>query len=171
MRLVGAAGRGIADSDGSAQVRNIRQTPGWLLATDAAATLRRCLRYGTTTIDVKSCLGLDDASDLKALKLLTGLGKDQPIELISTYCGTMAIPPGYEGRADDYVAHLISHVLPMVREKKLADSVAVNRDLPIFDERQSTAIIAAAVALGFSLKFCGEGGPRWHWRLSSMLRR
>ena len=123
MRLISAQGQGIADCDPSAAVRDIRQTPAWRLTADANAQLRRCLRYGTTTIDVKSGAGIDEASDLKLLHILAALAKEQPIDLVSTYCGPTAIPQDSSGSPDAYVERLISHMLPLLREKNLANFV------------------------------------------------
>lgn len=75
---------------GGLNSRLIRQTPAWRLAEDAAALLRRCLRYGTTTLEVKSCRGLDETSALKVLRMIADLSKAQPIEVISTYCGELS---------------------------------------------------------------------------------
>ena len=133
-----------------AHVRNIRQTPAWRLAADATAMLRRCLRYGTTTVDVKSSAGLDEVSDLKVLRVLAGLAKGQPIDLVSTYCGATAVPPGEEKDLDAYVDRLVSCKLPMVKGKGFANFVALNYSP--FTETQCKAIRDAAEKLGMPVK-------------------
>lgn len=75
---------------GGLDSRVIRQTPAWRLAEDAVALLRRCLRYGTTTIEVKSCSGLDESSALKVWRMIADLGKTQPIEVVSGRCGAQS---------------------------------------------------------------------------------
>lgn len=150
MRLISAQGQGIADCDPSAAVRDIRQTPAWRLTADANAQLRRCLRYGTTTIDVKSGAGIDEASDLKLLHILAALAKEQPIDLVSTYCGPTAIPQDSSGSPDAYVERLISHMLPLLREKNLANFVALNP--AHLNRTHCEAIGDAAARLGLRIK-------------------
>ena len=137
-----------------AQVRNIRQTPAWRLAADATATLRRCLRYGTTTADVKSCAGLDEVSDLKVLRVLAGLAKGQPIDLVSTYCGATAVPPGEVEDVNAYVDRLVSYKLPLLKEKGFASFVALNYSL--FNEAHCKAVRGAAEKLGLPVKIHAE---------------
>ncbi len=150
MRLISAQVQGIADCDPSIAVRDIRRTPAWRLAADANAQLRRCLRYGTTTIDVKSGSGVDEASDLKLLYILAALAKDQPIDLVSTYCGPASIPPEPGGRLDVYVNRLISYMLPLLKEKNLANFVALNP--ACLNSAQNEAICDAAARLRLRIK-------------------
>lgn len=139
----------ISGLDASTQVRTIRQTPAWRLAADAGAMLRRCLRYGTTTLEVKSGAELDEVCALKVLKVVEGLSKDQPIHLISTFCGATAIPRGQEGEA--HVEQLLARLLPLIKAKKLADFVAMNHG--VLTEQQCNAVRALAERLGMPVKF------------------
>ena len=119
----------------------IRRTPAWRLSDDAAALLRRCLRYGTTSLDVKCCLSLDETSSLKVLKLLADLAVMQPIHLVSTYCGGATPPSSF----DSVTEALALRVLAMSKDRRLASFVALNQNL-------SSEILAAARRLGLGIK-------------------
>lgn len=143
MRLITAPG---------GQPRSLHQVPAWRLASDTAATLKRCLRYGTTALDVQCCEGLDEASETKVLRVLSDLAREQPVDVVSTYCGSAAIPATWEDSADSYVEYLINQTLPKIRERNLASFVAVSCDEARFNDRQRRAIIESAAALSLPVK-------------------
>jgi len=157
MRLISAPGRDVMESDAATHMRNIRQTPAWRLADDAMVMLRRCIRYGTTTLDVKAGAGLDETSEMKVLRIIADLAKQQPIELIPTFCGGTALPAGGEETADAYVERLVNKTLPAIREKQLASFVAVSSDPSIFSEVQRRTLLDAVAGLPLGLKIHGCG--------------
>jgi imidazolonepropionase len=144
------------------QARSLHQAPAWKLAADAAATLRRCLRYGTTTLEVKCCDGLDSPSETKVLRVLADLGKQQAIDLVVTHCGGQGVAADWEGDADSYIEHLVTRTLPQLREKGQAAFVAVSCDqlngvsstfaISTFDDRQRRTILEAAARLSLPVK-------------------
>ena len=135
----------------AAASRLIRQTPAWRLTEDAGATLKRCLRYGTTTVEVKSCAGLDEVATMKVLNVVAALSRSQPVELISDYCGATLMPAGGEGQAQSHVQFLTSRLLPVIRQKSLAQFVAVNESLFSQDLRQLVRATAGRLGLGVKL--------------------
>jgi imidazolonepropionase len=144
LKLSGGASRVCNESDASA-VHNIRQTPAARCAEVVAAILKWCLRYGTTTVEVKSGRGFDEASQLKILKILAELSKNQPVEVISSYC-----PSGLD-------TSRLSRNLAVTQEKKLARFLAVDCDEPSYDEPQIQRILDMAAAIGFPVKLLSSG--------------
>jgi len=60
----------------------------------ALARLDRALRLGTTILEVKSGYGLDLATEMKILEVVAELNGEQPVELVPTFLGAHAVPPG-----------------------------------------------------------------------------
>jgi len=56
--------------------------------------LERALRLGTTTLEVKSGYGLDLATEIKILEVVAELNDEQPVDLVPTFLGAHAVPPG-----------------------------------------------------------------------------
>src|SRR6185436_21117500 len=78
------------------------------------ARLRTALEHGTTTMEIKSGYGLDLENEVKMLDVVADLAAAQPVELVSTFLGAHAVPPGTT-RAD-YLKTLID-MLPAVAMK------------------------------------------------------
>ncbi len=56
--------------------------------------LALALRHGTTSMEIKSGYGLDEEHEIKLLQVIHDLDQQQPIQLVPTYLGAHAIPPG-----------------------------------------------------------------------------
>lgn len=56
--------------------------------------LALALRHGTTSMEIKSGYGLDEEHEIKLLQVIHDLDQMQPIQLVPTYLGAHAIPPG-----------------------------------------------------------------------------
>ncbi|HPI74777.1 MAG TPA: imidazolonepropionase [bacterium] len=56
--------------------------------------LALALRHGTTSMEIKSGYGLDEEQEIKLLQVIHDLDRMQPIQLVPTYLGAHAIPPG-----------------------------------------------------------------------------
>ena len=82
-----AAGGGILST-----VRATRAASQAELEEKGGQALAEMLRFGTTTCECKSGYGLDLETELKQLRAVRELGKQQPVELVSTYLGAHALP-------------------------------------------------------------------------------
>src|SRR5882762_4290655 len=90
----------------------------------AAATrgrLDEMLRCGTTTCEAKSGYGLTTDSELKLLRVLARLGREQAIEISPTFMGAHEIPIEYRGRPQGYVKLVVDEMLPLVASEGLAE--------------------------------------------------
>jgi imidazolonepropionase len=149
-RQVAAAGGGVLSS-----VRAVRDLPGKHLAWRARQCAETMLRHGTTALEAKSGYGLDEAGELKSLRVATALD-GKPLDIVSTYLGAHAVPTEYEGRADDYVDWMCTYMLPLIRRRKLARFVDVCCDRGTFAAQQARRYLEAAKALGFGLRIHAE---------------
>lgn len=108
MEIAGAGG-GIAASVSATRNADLSE-----LVDTGRRRLRRLLAAGTTTCEVKTGYGLDLETELRMLKALAILSKEQPIELVPTFMPAHAVPPGRD--RGQYVDEIVSSMLPKVAE-------------------------------------------------------
>jgi imidazolonepropionase len=157
MRLGGADYHAIAAAGGGIRstVRAVRGASAAELAVQARRRLEGFARYGTTTLEAKSGYGLDEEGERKTLRLLRDLD-GHPLEIVATYLGAHITPLEYDGRPDDYIEWMIRHMLPIVRQQRLADFVDAYIDCGAFTCEQAWRYLAAARDLGFGLRVHAE---------------
>ncbi|MDD4200211.1 MAG: imidazolonepropionase [Eubacteriales bacterium] len=154
MKLKGAdyldilrAGGGILDT-----VRKTREASKEDLYTKSAAFLDEVIGMGVTALEAKSGYGLDLENEIKILEVIKALDERHPVDLVPTFMGPHAIPPEYEGRADEYIDLVIEEMLPVVKEKGLAEFCDIFCEDSVFNAEQSRKYLTRAKALGFGLK-------------------
>ncbi|HKY84243.1 MAG TPA: imidazolonepropionase [Anaerolineales bacterium] len=161
MRLAGrsymdilAAGGGIMSTVRATRAASVEQ-----LATETRPRLRRMLAHGTTTAEVKTGYGLEQAAELRMLEAILDLAAAGPPELVPTFLAAHAVPEEYQGRTEAYVAAVCQEMLPSVQAwwKDHAGGAAlpyvdVFCEQGVFDLAQSRRILTTARALGFPLK-------------------
>jgi imidazolonepropionase len=166
MRLAGASYQEIAEAGGGilASVRAVRGTPSSRLLLQARHTLGGFIRHGTTTLEAKTGYGLDEAAELKTLRVLAAL-KQGPLDMLPTYLGAHAVPDEYRDAPDDYVEWMCSYLMPEIRRRRLARFADVYCEPGAFTVQQARLYLEAARRLGFLLKvhaeqFSHSGGAR-----------
>ena len=112
--------------------------------------LKSMLGFGTTTAEVKSGYGLSLQEELRSLKLIKELNDEQQIDLIPTFLGAHAVPPGYS--EETYTEWVIEEMLPSVAKEKLAEYCDVFCEPGVFSVKSSERILQAAQDYGFKLK-------------------
>jgi len=157
MRLAGASYAEIAAAGGGIQssVEAVRGMSAAQLETKARAALDAMARHGTTTLEAKSGYALDEAGEMKTLRLLAKLNGD-PLDIVPTYLGAHIPPPEFSGKADAYIDWMAAEMLPKIRRRKLARFVDVYCDEGAFTLEQSRRHLANAWRLGFELKIHAE---------------
>jgi imidazolonepropionase len=75
-----------------------------------------------------------------------------PVRVTTTLLAAHAVPPEFEGRADDYVAHVCGEILPAAAAEGLADAVDVFCEHLAFSPAQCERVFAAAHAHGLPVK-------------------
>lgn len=56
--------------------------------------LKKMIKFGSTTVEVKSGFGLDTENELKMLRVIKRAREYTPLDLVATYLGAHAIPKG-----------------------------------------------------------------------------
>ncbi|HWQ53615.1 MAG TPA: imidazolonepropionase [Bryobacteraceae bacterium] len=147
MRLAGASYGEIAAAGGGilSSVRAVRKLSGAALEAQARASLAAMRRHGTTTVEAKSGYGLDEAAEIKMLRVA---GRIEGV--VPTYLGAHVSPP--EMAADHYVAWVCAEMLPAVARRKLARFADVYCDAGAFNLEQARRYLRRAAELGLGLK-------------------
>lgn len=119
------------------------------LVDQAADRVREMLDHGTTTLESKSGYGLEPVAELRILEAARQLGRDLPVEVVSTYLGAHAFPR--DVAPEDYVATVVRQI-PVVAAAGLAEFCDVYCDEGYFDLDQTRRILEAGLAHGLRPK-------------------
>ena len=111
-------------------------------------------RMGVTTVEGKSGYGLDRDAELKQLEVMQAINFDpiRKVDIATTFMGAHAVPCNYKGREDEYIDFLITEMLPLVKQRMLAENCDVFCEDGVFTIEQSRKLLQAAKELGFGIK-------------------
>lgn len=111
-------------------------------------------RMGVTTVEGKSGYGLDKETELKQLEVMKAINEtpDRKVDISTTFLGAHAVPTEYKGQEDSYIDFLIKEMLPLVKEKKLAEHCDIFCEKGVFTVEQSRRLLQAAKGMGFGIK-------------------
>lgn len=122
------------------------------LFASAKPRLEALIADGVTTVEIKSGYGLSLEHERKMLRVARMLGRELPVDVVTTFLGAHALPPEYKGRADDYITGVCEHMLPAIAAEQLADAVDVFCENIAFTTAQCERVFQAAQKLGLSVK-------------------
>lgn len=153
-RLQGLSYQEIAARGGgiNASVAQVRRASRDELRESARRRLERLLRFGVTTVEVKSGYGLNRADEIKCLEVIAELNAAGPVELVPTFLGAHAVPPEYRQDKAGYVRLLIDEMLPEVARARLAEFCDVFCETGVFSVDESERILGRARELGLQVK-------------------
>nr|WP_300002570.1 imidazolonepropionase [Tissierella sp.] len=143
-----AAGGGIHST-----VKATREADFDQLYKKAEKSLNIMMGFGVTTVEAKSGYGIGDFdTEIRQLEVAKKLGKDNPVDIVSTFMGAHAVPEEYEGRSDEFVDLLINEMMPVIVEKDLARFNDVFCEEGVFTIEQSRKILLAGKEQGLTPK-------------------
>lgn len=120
-----------------------------------AVTQKRALsalRFGTTTLEIKSGYGLETEAELRMLRVIDRIGRETPLDVAATFLGAHAVPKEYSGAPDDYVELLVREMIPAAAAQGIARFCDVFCEEGAFTVVQSRGILEAARKAGMGLK-------------------
>ena len=118
----------------------------------AVERLNGMMQQGTVAVEIKSGYGLDEANELKMLRVIKRLKAEHSIEIKATFLALHAIPSEYKGREEEFVQLMINQVLPKVAAEGLADFVDAFCEEGYFSVDQMNQLIDAAQDFGIPAK-------------------
>lgn len=141
MRLGGKTYKEILEAGGGimSTVQETRKASEEVLYRLASKRIDSLLAWGTTTVEIKSGYGLDTESELKMLRVINRLQKDDKITIIPTFLGAHSVPPGKP--KEDYIHELTDQMIPLVTKQKLAKFCDVFCENFVFNAAESKKIL------------------------------
>jgi len=112
--------------------------------------LDTCLESGSTTVEIKSGYGLREDDELKILRTVQRLREYHPCNIVPTFMGAHAVPPGET--SSEFVPTIVNEMLPRVAQAGLAEFCDVFCEQGVFDSVESKMILRKAAKLGLKLK-------------------
>ncbi len=155
-RLQGTSYAQIAQAGGGivSTVRATRAaTPQQLLA-QSRPRLQAMRAEGVTTVEVKSGYGLTLDDERKQLQVARQLGEELGVQVVTTFLGAHAVPPGSEAQA--YIDAVCTQMIPAIAAEGLADAVDVFCETIGFSHDQARQVFEAARAHGLPVKIHAE---------------
>ncbi|HUI31636.1 MAG TPA: imidazolonepropionase [Candidatus Acidoferrales bacterium] len=131
-------------------VRKTREASKSYLRTHAERRLDKMLKWGTTTVEIKSGYGLDFKNEIKLLEAIREMEAELIPDIVVTFLGAHVILPEHDH--DAYMNILTEELIPYIAKKRLADFCDVFCDREGFTAEDARKILAVARDQGFKLK-------------------
>lgn len=144
---IAAAGGGIRSSLASVRAASRNE-----LSNRVLEALQAMLRHGTSTVEAKSGYGLSTEAEIKSLQAIADAAKRWPGTVTPTVLAAHVVPPEYQGKAEKYVDTICEEIIPLVAQRKLADSVDVFCERGAFTLAQSEKLLQAARRHGLATR-------------------
>lgn len=132
------------------------------IISESMARLNQLKAAGVTTVELKTGYGDDTREELRALELISRLGKMSGIDVVPTFLGLHAVPSG--AKRPDYVRRVIGETLPAVAAGKFRPEFAdCFCEEGVFSAKECGSFLKAARVLGIKRKihadeFSDSGG-------------
>lgn len=110
------------------------------------------MKYGTTSIEIKSGYSLTTEGELNQLRAIKQLKKELPLNIRSTFMGAHDFPPEYKNNREKYVDLIINEMIPAVAEEKLADYCDAFIDEGYYTLDEAEKIFKAAKKYGMKIR-------------------
>jgi imidazolonepropionase len=157
LRLEGASYEDIANAGGGIRstVAATRNAGDGALFYAARLRAQALMAEGVTSLEIKSGYGLSALHEARCLRIARQLGEDLPLTVRTTCLSAHALPPEFEGRADDYITAVCAW-LPSLHAERLIDAVDAFCERIAFTPAQTRRVFEAAHALGLPVKLHAE---------------
>lgn len=153
-RLEGATYQDIAAAGGGilATLRATRAASIEQLIEESLPRLDALLAEGVTSIEIKSGYGLDIEHERRMLQAARQLAGLRRVDVHTTFLGAHAVPPELQGRADEYIDHVVNDMLPALAAEHLVDSVDGFCEHIAFSPQQIQRVFDCAARLGLPVR-------------------
>ena len=157
LRLEGASYEDIANAGGGIRstVAATRDASDGALFQAARLRALALMAEGVTSLEIKSGYGLSALHEARCLRVARQLGEDLPLTVRTTCLSAHALPPEFEGRADDYIDAVCAW-LPSLHAERLIDAVDAFCERIAFTPAQTRRVFETAHALGLPVKLHAE---------------
>lgn len=144
---IAAKGGGILNS-----AQKLQNTPEEILLEQAQQRLDELIKLGTGAIEIKSGYGLSVEGELKMLRVIQQLKKQNSIPIKSTFLGAHAIPASFKDNKAGYISMLTDELLPKIAADNLADYIDVFCENGFFTQAETEYICMKGMDYGLRAK-------------------
>jgi imidazolonepropionase len=109
-----------------------------------------------TTVEIKSGYGLDVETETRMLRAARVLGRDKPVDVVTSFLGVHALPPEYRDDRAGYLRLVCDEALPAIARAGLADAVDAFCETIAFTVDEVEQVFARAKELGLPVKLHAE---------------
>ena len=154
LKLQGVSYQEIAAKGGGIKgtVKKTREASASDLIAQCEKRLEHILLSGTTTLEAKSGYGLDMDTEIKQLEVLQALNSFHPIGIVRTFMGAHEIPEDYKGRNREFLDYLIDNVVPVVKDRELAEFADIFCENGVYSYEEAEYYIDKILPYGFKIK-------------------
>jgi imidazolonepropionase len=152
LRIAGKSYREIQQAGGGiwTTVEATRQASEPELLNLLVQRIKQHVASGVTTIEVKSGYGLSAECELKMLRVIKMAEAVSETDIISTCLAAHIKPKDFNGDDKAYLHHVISQLLPIIKEKELCNRVDIFIEDSAFSNEEAARYLMAANVLGFN---------------------
>lgn len=152
LKVAGRSYQDIAREGGGilSTVEATRKASRGQLLEQAGRRLEAMLLHGTTTAEAKSGYALEPAGEVRLLEVIGELAGKQPVNLVPTFLGAHAVPPGDD--PESYITRLLDEALPPIAERGLARFCDAFVEHGYFTAAQARRLLVAAAKAGLRPK-------------------
>ncbi len=118
----------------------------------AQKRIEKMISCGTTSLEAKSGYGLETEAELKQLRVIDRLNKDNKIHIISTFMGAHEFPTEYKDNHRAYIDILKNEMIPEVAKSGLATYCDIFTEGHVYSIEESREVMQCAKDYGFKLK-------------------
>lgn len=144
---VARRGGGIARS-----VEHVHETSEDSLYEISRRRLAGCMRYGTTTIEIKSGYGLDLENELKQLRVIERLKASSDMEIVATFLGAHTVPKSYLDKRDEFIDLVCNEMIPAAVAGGLAEYNDVFCETGVFTVDEAERILRTGQRAGLKAR-------------------
>lgn len=144
---IAAKGGGIINSAKKIAAASERE-----LLQSAKQRLLELIQLGTGAIEIKSGYGLSVEGELKMLRVIKQLKEISPIPIKATFLAAHTYPLEYKKNHQGYIDLIITEMLPVIANEKLADYIDVFCETGFFSPEETETICRAGMSYGLKPK-------------------
>lgn len=148
---IAAAGGGIMET-----VRHTRAAGVEELVNLTAARANELVKFGTTTIEVKSGYGLSVKEELKLLEVIRQSASYTAARLVPTCLAAHTRPTDFKGTTGDYLKMIVDELLPEVKKQNLCNRVDIFVEQGAFTIDEARNYLTSARSMGFDSVIHGD---------------
>jgi imidazolonepropionase len=145
--VIAERGGGIARS-----VADVHEMDEETLFAVSERRLAGCIRYGTTTIEIKSGYGLDLKNEMKMLRVIRRLAENSPMTIVATFLGAHSLPKAYADKREEFIELVIQKMIPAVADEGLAEYNDVFSETGVFTVVEAERILRAGQRAGLKAR-------------------